>query len=114
MGKWLPNLATLTEPFRKLSRLKLGRWVDIQKFWKMKQELAFQNLKEAFTNIKTWDTTILTILTQVIADASPVGLGTVLIQINSKGPRKIAYGNKSLTDCEKRYCQTEQEALALI
>lgn len=50
----------------------------------------------------------------VIADASPVGLGAVLIQTNSNGPRVIAYGNKSLTDCEKRYCQTEKEALALV
>jgi len=43
-----------------------------------------------------------------------VGLGTVLVQINAEGPRIIAYGNKSLTDCEKRYCQTEKEALALV
>ncbi|XP_055907549.1 uncharacterized protein K02A2.6-like [Eupeodes corollae] len=29
-------------------------------------------------------------------------------------PRIIAYGNKCLSDCEKRYCQTEKEALALV
>lgn len=40
-------------------------------------------------------------------------MGAVLIQIDQNGPRLIAYGNKSLTDCEKRYCQTEKEALAL-
>ena len=50
----------------------------------------------------------------MIADASPVGLGAVLIQIGLNGPRIIAYGNKSLTECEKRYCQTEKEALALV
>lgn len=38
----------------------------------------------------------------------------MLIQINSAGPRIIAYGNKSLSGCEKRYCQTEKEALALV
>ena len=38
----------------------------------------------------------------------------MLIQHDSKGPRIIAYGNKSLTECEKRYCQTEKEALALV
>lgn len=32
VGKWVPNLTTLTEPFRKLLRLKLERKVNIQKF----------------------------------------------------------------------------------
>ncbi|XP_063534905.1 uncharacterized protein K02A2.6-like [Cydia strobilella] len=41
-------------------------------------------------------------------------LGALLIQIGQNGPRVIAFGNKSLTDCEKRYCQTEKEALALV
>lgn len=52
--------------------------------------------------------------TQLIADASPVGLGAVLIQINDKGPRIISYASKSLSDVEKRYAQTEKEALALV
>lgn len=52
--------------------------------------------------------------TLVFADASPVGLGAVLVQIGRRGPRVIAYGNKTLSECEKRYCQTEKEALALV
>lgn len=53
--------------------------------------------------------------TIVIADASPVGLGGVLVQINSEvDPRIIAYGHKTLTDCERRYCQTEKEAYARV
>lgn len=53
--------------------------------------------------------------TIVVADASPVGLGGVLVQINAEGdPRIIAYGHKTLTECERRYCQTEKEALALV
>lgn len=44
----------------------------------------------------------------------PVGLRAVIIQWNLNGPRIIAYGNKSLTDCVKRYCQTEKDALALV
>lgn len=50
----------------------------------------------------------------VIADASPVGLGAVLVQTNKNGPRIIAFGNKTLRSCERRYCQTEKEALALV
>lgn len=52
--------------------------------------------------------------TQLIADASPVGLGAVLIQINDSGPRVISYASKSLSDVEKRYAQTEKEALTLV
>lgn len=52
--------------------------------------------------------------TLVIADASPVGLGAVLVQINKNGPRIIAFGNKTLSSCERRYSQTEKEALALV
>ena len=46
--------------------------------------------------------------TQVVADASPVGLGAVLTQVQKDGPRV------SLTETERRYSQTEKEALALI
>lgn len=43
-----------------------------------------------------------------------MGLGAVLVQIGEDGLRVIAFGHKALTDCEKRYCQTEKEALALV
>lgn len=49
-----------------------------------------------------------------MADASPVGLGAVLNQDENLGPRVIEYAHKSLTDVERRYCQTEKEALALV
>jgi len=41
VGKWIPNLATLTEPFRKLLRLKLAKRASITKFWKSEQKVAF-------------------------------------------------------------------------
>lgn len=41
-------------------------------------------------------------------------LGCVLIQHDKEGLRVIAYGNKSLSECEKRYRQTEEGALALV
>ena len=50
----------------------------------------------------------------MVADASPIGLGAVLIQINDAGPRVISYASKSLSETEKRYAQTKKEALALV
>lgn len=114
IGKWLPNLATLTEPLRIILKQKLSKNADISIFWTDKQTQAFNELKVCLSQIKTLGYYDPMDRTQVIADASPVGLGSVLIQFDNSGPRIIAYGNKSLTDVEKRYCQTEKEALALV
>lgn len=65
-------------------------------------------------NLRFFDNTL---RTRVIADASPVALGAVIIQFDGPTddePRPIAYASKSLTSTEKRYCQTEKEALALV
>lgn len=52
--------------------------------------------------------------TQIIADASPVGLGGVLIQFKNSEPRIISYASRSLSQTEQKYAQTEKEALALV
>lgn len=108
VGKFIPNLATVTEPLRTLMKQK-------QKFvWEREQQAAFDELKQHILNPATLGYFDVDDRTQLIADASPVGLGAVLIQVNEHGPRIISYANKSLSDVEKRYAQTEKEALALV
>lgn len=114
VNKWIPNLATLTEPIREILRMKLHKSTDIAPYWKTEQKLAFQKLKQSLSNIRTIGFYDPNDRTQLFADASPVGLGAVLVQFDTHGPRIIAFANKSLTDVEKRYCQTEKEALALV
>ncbi|XP_013167322.1 PREDICTED: uncharacterized protein K02A2.6-like [Papilio xuthus] len=114
INKWIPNLATTTEPLKQLLRLKLGHKANIEKYWKKNQNEAFKKLKEILSKIETLGYYDVNDRTQVIADASPVGLGAVLVQIDSKRPRIIAYGNRTLSQCERKYSQTEKEALALI
>ncbi|XP_060806004.1 uncharacterized protein K02A2.6-like [Amyelois transitella] len=114
VGKWIPNLATTTEPLKELLRKKSGKASEITKNWGPNQKNAFAELKLALSNIPTLGFYDVKDRTIVIADASPVALGGVLVQMNNKGPRIIAYGHKTLTDCERRYCQTEKEALALV
>lgn len=104
----------MTDPIRKLLRLQLGKNASIKEFWKQEQDQAFKELKQRLTNIHTLGFYDPGDRTQVMADASPVELGAVLIQHDSRGPRIISFGNKSLTETEKRYCQTEKEALALV
>ena len=48
--------------------------------------------------------------TNIITDASPVGLSGILVQ-NSK---VIAYASRALSYTESRYSQTEREALAVV
>ena len=50
----------------------------------------------------------------LVADASPVGLGAVLLQEQGGINRVIAYGHRSLSEVESRYSQTEREALGVV
>ena len=78
------------------------------------QRKAFQELKERLASAETLGYFDKDAPTQVIADASPVGLGAVLTQRQKDGPRVISYASRSLTNTERRYSQTEKEALALV
>ena len=51
--------------------------------------------------------------TEVVADASPVGLGAVLTQKKRDGHRPVTYISRSLSPVEQRYSQREREALAI-
>lgn len=53
--------------------------------------------------------------TELYVDASPIGLGAVLIQFNKDGiPRIISCASKALTETERKYPQTQREALAMV
>ena len=53
---------------------------------------------------------------KIIVNASPVGLGAMLIQRDLKAGQGqvIAYASRSLTVSEKRYSQLEKEVLAIV
>ena len=50
----------------------------------------------------------------MIADASTVGLGAVLVQEKNGVGRAVCYASRSLSSVERRYSQTAKEALALV
>ena len=56
--------------------------------------------------------------TFVTVDASPVGISAILSQKSKNSDMNsqqiIAYTSRALSDTEKRYSQTEKEALAII
>nr|CAH7742649.1 unnamed protein product [Callosobruchus chinensis] len=92
VGKLIVNVATLTEPLRKILRLKLGKNANNEKSWKEEQSRAFMTLKEALINtLGYYDPKD---KTQVIADASPMCLGgsyySIIIVALDKKPKPCA------------------------
>lgn len=107
-ARFIPNHATLTEPLRKLTRKHETFHFDKE------QKEAFKALKAALSNSETLGYYDPKAPTQVITDAGPVGIGGILVQQQSDGPRVICYASRSLTAVERRYSQTEKEALAIV
>lgn len=109
-SRFIPNFATVVEPLRELTK-KHVRWQ-----WTETHEQALNLLKKSLTSEamgyfrKDWKT-------EIIVDASPVGLAAVMAQYNpdDRDDRKvIMYVSRALSDVEKRYAQIEKEALALV
>ena len=107
--RYIPNFETIAEPLRRLTRK------NVKYTWTEAQESAFNTLKDRLSSSKVLVYFNKDAHTQVIADASPVGLGAVLVQQHTDcNFRPVYYAVKSLTYVERRYSQTEQEALALV
>ena len=107
-ARFIPNFATVAEPLRRLT--KKGELFAFGP----EQQTAFKELKKRLAHAETLGYFDKDAKTRIVADASPVGLGAILIQEQDGEDRVISYANKSLTDVEKRYSQTEKEALALV
>ena len=108
-ARFIPNLASIAEPLHRLTRR------ETPFVWGTEQQAAFDTLKSRLANAE-----ILAYFdrnaekTKLITDASPVGLGAVLTQVQGGCERVVAYASRSLTDVERRYSQTEKEVLALV
>lgn len=107
-SRFIPNFATLTEPLRRLTRKN-------QPFlFGQEQKKAFKSLKDALVSAHTLGYYDPKAKTRIVTDASPVGVAGILVQNQADGPRVIAYASRCLTDVERRYSQTEKEALAIV
>ena len=106
--RFIPDFATVAEPLRRLTkngvRFEFGE----------EQKNAFNELKRRLSSAETLGYFDKDAKTLIIADASPVGLGAILIQEQQGRKGVISYASKSLSAVEKRYSQTEIEALAVV
>ena len=109
-SQFIPNFATITEPLRQLTH-KGTKFT-----WDREHEDAYQALKTALTNSPVMSHFDTSKETQILVDASPVGLSAILAQRahGSTTPEIIAYASRALTATEKRYSQTEKEGLAIV
>ena len=83
------------------------RWVPVgdQAFNTLKNQLADEWLLAFFDRDAP---------TEVVTDASPVGIGVVLVRQRGDVKRAACFASRSLNDVERRYGQMEKEALAVV
>ena len=104
VSRYIPEYATITAPLRALTK-KETPWQ-----WSDEQQHAFDRLKDSLTKNHVMSYFNPAQETEVIVDASPVGLGGILAQDG----KVISYASRALSDVETRYSQTEREMLAIV
>ena len=107
-ARFIPNLAMVSAPLRELTRQ------NVKFVWGKDQQRSFDLLKVLLSKAETLAYFDIKAPTRAIVDASPVGLGAVLVQEQAGESLVISYASRSLRDVEKRYSQTEKEALAVV
>ena len=107
LGKFLPNLATVTEPLRGLLSTEVS-W-----HWGEPQNYAFREIKRMLSSAPVLSLYDPNLPTKVTADSSSYGLGAVLTQQQPDGRwSPVVFASRSLTPTERRYAPIEKEALA--
>ena len=108
LARFVPNLATMAEPLRLLTRSgSLWTWGNEQQesFDKIKESISSETCLAFFSRHRK---------TELRVDGSPVGVGAILCQVQPDGTsRPVAYASRSLSDVERRYSQLEREALSV-
>ena len=105
-SRFIPQFSTISEPLRRLTKR------DVPFTFGDEQRASLRTLKASLAQATTLAYFDKHAPTKVSADTSPVGLGAVLVQVQNDDHVTICYASRSLTACERRYSQTEREALA--
>ncbi|VDI75081.1 Hypothetical predicted protein [Mytilus galloprovincialis] len=108
LSKFIPRYASLTAPLRKLTHK------DTNFKWGIEERTAFENLKDSITNENTMAYFNPTRPIVLRCEASfNEGLSAGLFQHTPRGTQPVHYISRTMTDTEKRYSQTEKDALSI-
>ena len=111
LNRFSAKIADLTAPLRELNKK------DIHFHWEKRHQDAFDAIKKELTTARLlsfYDSNPAT-STILQCDASQVGLGAWLRQVDQQGNEKIvAMASRSLTSAESRYSNIERECLAVM
>ena len=109
-ARFIPDYATITHPLRQLTH-KNTPWE-----WTQAHTDAMGKLKALITKSPVLAYFDPGRHTEIVVDASPVGLGAILTQkAGQDGPAQVvAYASKALSPTQQRYSQLEREALAVL
>ena len=104
-SRFIPDLTTISEPSRRLTKKE-----ESVCFWSRAAGSLHRTL---WGVLGSFDCNA---ETKIIADSSPVGLRTVLLQERKGENPVIAYSSWGLSDVERRrlYSQTEKEVLGIV
>ena len=104
LGKFMPNMATVSAPLRELLEKNIA-W-----HWDQEQEASFERLKQMASSTPVLGYYDPSKPLTLSVDASSKGLGAVLLQDG----KPLAYASRALTPTQERYAQIEKETLAIV
>ena len=107
-SQFIKNYANKTAKLRELL-VEKNKWE-----WNYAHQKSFETLKHALQESNVLGCFDTKAITKVIVDASPTGLGAMLVQTQRTGEDKvIAYASRSLNTAENNYSQIERECLGV-
>ena len=107
LSNFIPKLSTLAHPLYELLGNKPWKWTSIF-------DQAFGDIKYALISEATLTHYDPGLPVELSADASPYGLGAVIMDVYPSGTRRpIACASQTLNEHERRYGQIDKEALAI-
>ena len=106
--RFIPNFATIAAPLTKLTE-KYSRFS-----WSEACVEAFDTLKKKLINAPVLAYPQHEGLLILDTDASSVSISGCLSQVQNGEERILAYGSKSLSSAQQKYCTTKRELLAVV
>ena len=114
-GRHIQNLAAVARPLTALTRKDPVSGGTVQFKWSPDCEKAFRELKEKLVSAPVLCPPDLSKQFFVWTDASLLGFGAVLEQLDEEGQRHpIAYGSRQTNNAEQKYAPTQLEVAAVV